>query len=35
MHANAAITKEINETNDTLGAILSTMQAGGGGANTD
>lgn len=35
MHANAAITKEINETNDTLGAILSTMQAGGGGASGD
>lgn len=35
MHANAAITKEINETNDTLGAILSTMQAGGDGANSD
>lgn len=30
MHANAAITKEINETNETLGAILSTMQASGG-----
>jgi hypothetical protein len=25
LHANAAITKEINETNGTLGAILSTM----------
>lgn len=31
MHANAAITKEINETNDTLSSILSTMQSGGGG----
>jgi len=29
-HANAAITKETNETNDTLGAILSTMQSAGG-----
>lgn len=37
LHANAAITKEINETNDTLGAILSTMQAGGsaGGGDQD
>lgn len=35
MHANAAITKEINETNDTLGSILSTMQSGGGGGGGD
>jgi len=35
MHANAAITKEINETNDTLGAILSTMNAGGSGGSSD
>lgn len=35
LHANAAITKEINETNDTLGAILSTMQAGGGAGGDD
>lgn len=33
MHDNAAITKEINETRETLLAILSTMnQAGGGSA---
>jgi dynein heavy chain len=32
MHDNAAITKEINETRETLLAILSTMnQSGGGG----
>lgn len=37
MHENAAITKEIGETNDTLGAILSTMQSasGSGGGDTD
>jgi len=35
MHANAAITKEINETNDTLGAILSTMNAGGSGGSSN
>jgi hypothetical protein len=32
MHDNAAITKEINETRETLLSILSTMQSGGGGA---
>lgn len=31
MHDNAAITKEIGETNETLNAILSTMQSGGSG----
>jgi len=37
MHDNAAITKEIGETNDTLGAILSTMgaAASGAGGNSD
>lgn len=35
MHDNAAITKEIGETNDTLGAILSTMQASGSGGSTN
>jgi len=35
MHENAAITKEIGETNDTLGAILSTMQSSGGGGNSN
>lgn len=33
MHDNAAITKEIGETNDTLGAILSTMNQAGGSSN--
>lgn len=35
MHENAAITKEIGETNDTLGAILSTMQSSGGGGSSN
>ena len=37
MHDNAAITKEINETRETLFSILSTMQqsSGGGGDEMD
>lgn len=34
-HANAAITKNMNETNATLEAILLTQQSGGGGADSN
>ena len=34
-HENAAITKELNETNDTLNAILVTQQSGGAAAGGD
>jgi len=35
LHANAAITKNLNETNDTLAAILHTQQSSGGGDSGD
>jgi dynein heavy chain len=34
-HENAAITKELNETNNMLSAIMLTKQDGGGGAGDD